>query len=270
MNEKESDRLFGEIAIDLGFVSLSDVNKALEEQKVEEAIGVRKPIGAYLFIIGKIDKDQVRKIVTIQSKFDAKVNNQAQDKNDFPIVINNKTEIPNDIWNMDASILWNLKESYVAWFMIVFVTIFVLYIYLDYNVTLFFVILVVAIIKQFIANASAKNNVSNNKNIWDMDVSNITVVIIILIVVYSGLKLNQDSKKDLEMRVIHSLKEKLNEGGGSFEIQKVTLIYKSNNQYDGLVEAKKGSKTGKFSITVTTDGDNLMWQTERGYLLNFQ
>lgn len=72
MNDQEKDKLFGEVGVDIGFFSKNDVDLALEEQKVDGAIGARRPIGAYLFEAGKITKEQIGKIVVIQEKLMAK------------------------------------------------------------------------------------------------------------------------------------------------------------------------------------------------------
>lgn len=70
MNDQEKDKLFGEIGIKLGFFSSEDVVQALEQQKVDEAIGARKPIGAYLFEAKKITKEQIAQIIKEQSNYD--------------------------------------------------------------------------------------------------------------------------------------------------------------------------------------------------------
>ncbi len=88
MNDQEKDRLFGEIGIDLGLISLNDMEIALKEQKVDEAIGVCKPVGAYLFANEKLTKAQIGQIVAMQEKFLAKhqtksISNKPNIKRDF-------------------------------------------------------------------------------------------------------------------------------------------------------------------------------------------
>ena len=84
MNDQEKDNIFGEVGVDLGFITPADISQALENQKVDEAIGARKPIGAYLFDAGKLNKDQIGKIVVIQEKLIAKTAEQ-QAKDPLPV-----------------------------------------------------------------------------------------------------------------------------------------------------------------------------------------
>lgn len=70
MNDQEKDKLFGEIGVKLGFFSSEDVTQALDQQKVDEAIGARKPIGAYLFEAKKISKEQIAQVVKEQSNYE--------------------------------------------------------------------------------------------------------------------------------------------------------------------------------------------------------
>lgn len=68
MNDKDREKLFGEIGVDLGFFTTFDVADALNQQKVDEAIGQKKPIGGYLFEAGKVNKEQISKIIAMQEK----------------------------------------------------------------------------------------------------------------------------------------------------------------------------------------------------------
>ena len=65
MNEYEKDKLFVELSVDLGFICAEDASAAFQEQKVDEAVGVRKPVGAYLAAAGKLTRDQIGKVVFI-------------------------------------------------------------------------------------------------------------------------------------------------------------------------------------------------------------
>lgn len=85
MNEAEKDKLFGEVGVDLGFITTEDVAKALENQKVDEAIGERKPIGAYLLGAGKLNKEQIGKIVVIQEKLIAKTQFSQSTQSSLPL-----------------------------------------------------------------------------------------------------------------------------------------------------------------------------------------
>lgn len=79
MDQNEQDRLFGEIGVDLGFVTKTDVAEALAQQKVDVAIGTRKPIGGYLYESGKLTKDQISKIISMQEKIEGTQKIQAQE-----------------------------------------------------------------------------------------------------------------------------------------------------------------------------------------------
>ncbi len=72
MNEYEKDKLFVELSVDLGFICAEDASAAFQEQKVDEAVGVRKPVGAYLAAAGKLTRDQIGKVVAMQEKFIAR------------------------------------------------------------------------------------------------------------------------------------------------------------------------------------------------------
>lgn len=69
----KKERLFGEIACKLGFVTNNDVIDALLKQANDSASGKkRKHIGIYLFEAGKISKENIKKILLIQKKYDKK------------------------------------------------------------------------------------------------------------------------------------------------------------------------------------------------------
>lgn len=70
MSNREKDKRFGEVGIELGFFTREDFNRATLLQKTDEAIGVNKPIGAYLLNENKVTKQQIEKIVAIEDKFE--------------------------------------------------------------------------------------------------------------------------------------------------------------------------------------------------------
>lgn len=79
------------------------------------------------------------------------------------------------------------------------------------------------------------------------------------------------STEQLQTEVKESIQGKMREDPktASMEVVKVTLIHKAGNEYDGIVEANLRGKNGSFGVKVTYDGKTLMWETARGYLLNF-
>ncbi|HOX41751.1 MAG TPA: hypothetical protein PK263_06220 [bacterium] len=66
----QKDKLFCEIAADLGFVSNEQVSRMLEEQGVDRAIGVNSPIGEYLFKANILTKEQIGQILKVQGKLE--------------------------------------------------------------------------------------------------------------------------------------------------------------------------------------------------------
>ncbi len=72
MADVEKDKLFVELSIDLGFIRAEDASAAFQEQNIDEAIGVRKPVGAYLAASGKLTREQIGKVVAMQEKFIAR------------------------------------------------------------------------------------------------------------------------------------------------------------------------------------------------------
>jgi hypothetical protein len=62
----EGDRLFGQIAIDLGIVSSRAVKGALEEQKARTARGLHSPVGMILVERGLLSTADVERVLSIQ------------------------------------------------------------------------------------------------------------------------------------------------------------------------------------------------------------
>lgn len=67
--QKNDDDLFCEVALDLNFISQAQIDAALEQKMVDVAIGVQKPLSAYLFDAGYLSKEQVGKILKIKDKY---------------------------------------------------------------------------------------------------------------------------------------------------------------------------------------------------------
>ncbi len=70
MFQDNKDKLFCEVGVDLNLISKEQVEKALEQQRVDRSIGVTKPIGAYLFEANILTKDQIAQILKIQDKYE--------------------------------------------------------------------------------------------------------------------------------------------------------------------------------------------------------
>ncbi len=73
MDTEQKEKLFGEVAVDLGFIASEELEKVLRRQKIDKIIGISKPLGAYFFEDGSLTRDQVDKILTIQEKLIAKI-----------------------------------------------------------------------------------------------------------------------------------------------------------------------------------------------------
>ena len=71
MGVDPKDKLFCEIAIDLDFITQEHANKALESQKIDEAISQKKRVGAYLHQMGLLTKEQIGTILKMQDKVEA-------------------------------------------------------------------------------------------------------------------------------------------------------------------------------------------------------
>ena len=67
MDAKQKERLFGEIGIDLGYLTKEDVQKALDKQAADETAGSRKAIGTYLVEMTLLTEEKVTEILEIQS-----------------------------------------------------------------------------------------------------------------------------------------------------------------------------------------------------------
>ena len=73
MFQDNKDKLFCEVGTDLNLLTKEQVEKALEQQRVDRSIGVNKPIGAYLFEANIITKEQIAQILKIQDKYEKPV-----------------------------------------------------------------------------------------------------------------------------------------------------------------------------------------------------
>lgn len=61
-----NDKSFCEAAIAINLLSNEQIQKALDQQKVDRAIGTTRPIGAYLFEANVLTKEQIAQIVSYQ------------------------------------------------------------------------------------------------------------------------------------------------------------------------------------------------------------
>jgi len=69
MNEINKNKLFGQIAIKLGYVTIQEIEKILIKQETDEITGIRKHIGSYLYEEGILTKEQISHILELQNKY---------------------------------------------------------------------------------------------------------------------------------------------------------------------------------------------------------
>ena len=68
MEVKEKERLFGEIAVDLNYLSHAEVEEVLAQQRAHDGTPDRKTIGEYLREKGTLTEVQVEEILSIQNQ----------------------------------------------------------------------------------------------------------------------------------------------------------------------------------------------------------
>jgi hypothetical protein len=100
------------------------------------------------------------------------------------------------------------------------------------------------------------------KNGAGMKKRNFAVLIVILtfsllLVVGCGMSTDQLAKK-----VRESIEETWAEEDIDAKIQEFTLIKKSKTEYKGILKVSAEGETQNFTVNVTYDGKNLMWQIE--------
>ncbi|MDR2758402.1 MAG: hypothetical protein LBB78_03385 [Spirochaetaceae bacterium] len=70
------------------------------------------------------------------------------------------------------------------------------------------------------------------------------------------------SKKDLTEQVKASIEEQWEDQGLDIEIEDLTLIKKSDEEYRGILEVKSDDESISLTVLVTVDGDSFMWEIE--------
>ena len=69
MDEDKKNKLFGQLAVKLGYVTVADVKDALIKQETDEITGQRKHLGTYFFENGLLTKEQISQIIQLQKKY---------------------------------------------------------------------------------------------------------------------------------------------------------------------------------------------------------
>lgn len=67
--QKNNDDIFCEVALDLNFISQTQIDSALEKKMVDEAIGKQKPLSAYFFDAGLLTEEQIAKVLKIKTRY---------------------------------------------------------------------------------------------------------------------------------------------------------------------------------------------------------
>jgi len=81
MDEEKRKKLFGQIAVKLGYITIDDVKDALLKQEADEITGQKKHLGTYFFEDELLTKEQISKILQLQKKYIEKFDQQAAEAN---------------------------------------------------------------------------------------------------------------------------------------------------------------------------------------------
>ncbi len=76
MDEDKKNKLFGQLAVKLGYVTVADVKTALIKQETDEITGQRKHLGTYFFTDGLLTKEQISQVIQLQKKYIEKLEEQ--------------------------------------------------------------------------------------------------------------------------------------------------------------------------------------------------
>ncbi len=234
----EKERLFGEISIELGFITAEDVSQATKDQKVDEAIGEKKPIAAYLFERKRITREQIAQVLNIQAQLEQTSNSLGNQVQNNPAVYhqaedNESTTPPSIVAVSGSSDGFNKGYS---------------------SFPAYAVLLIVGYL--------LINWVANEKYETDTYYSLSAILC---------MAANKPSIEVISARLLDSMKKTFlkDRSTDDIEIMKVSLKHKNGNEYIGLVEANKAGRNGKFTVYVTSDGESVSWETQKGWLLQF-
>jgi len=78
MDEEKKNKLFGQIALKLGYITFDNIENVLLKQETDKVTGHGRHIGTYLFEDGFLTKEQISQILKLQKKYIEKLE-QSQD-----------------------------------------------------------------------------------------------------------------------------------------------------------------------------------------------
>lgn len=121
MSIDQKDKVFCEIAIDLNYITKDQAFEAFEAQKVDEAVNQKKPVGAYLFEMDFLTKDQIGQIVKMQDKVEASravsttsPEQEASNPQSIAQPYSNKMLLRFGNWNMGGKIIFIASCAAIA------------------------------------------------------------------------------------------------------------------------------------------------------------
>lgn len=85
MDADKKNKLFGQIAVKLGYITIDDVKNALLKQEADEITGQKKHLGTYFFEDELLTKEQISKILQLQKKYIEKFEQQEIETNNEAI-----------------------------------------------------------------------------------------------------------------------------------------------------------------------------------------
>lgn len=232
-----NERLFGEICFDLGFITVEDVAQAINDQKVGRAIGEKKPIGAYLFERKKLTREQISQILKIQAQLEKIPNSLDNQIQNNPATLHQaeNNELTNHspiVVSRSIEVGQRVGSSLPSIALLLFVGYLLI------------------------------NSVANAKHETDTYYSLSALLC---------MAANRPSIEVISTRVLDSMKKHFSQDRSTddIEIMKISLRHKNGNKYIGVVEANKAGIEGKFTVYVTSDGESVSWETQKGWHLKF-
>ena len=242
MSQDQKEVLFSQIAVECGFITKDDVTAVTEKKRVDEAVGAKKPIASYYLDLGKLTREQIGKIISIQEE---RTNSNTKARWQAALVL------------LLFAVLGFATGGYIKGFGFL---IFFIALYFNRNNGLF-----------------AKLGRWSYFGIcfgpfW------LAGLFSLAIIAYPQMCREQQEKylEQLESKVRTSISLELLKDPRTqdWDIEKVTLSHTSGNTYQGRVYVKKNDSERSFKITVEDETNGSFdkipqWETEKGYLRAF-
>ena len=111
MDADKKNKLFGQIAVKLGYITIDDVKDALLKQEADEITGKKKHLGTYFFEDELLTKEQISKILQLQKKYiekfeqqETETNSEAIPSSEAPKPLTEKINSPEEKSQINSSI----------------------------------------------------------------------------------------------------------------------------------------------------------------------